>query len=256
MPTWDLVPLIVKSNDDVRQEVFALQLLDLVRTVCHRAGVPVWLQSFRIIATSASTGLIEVVKDAISFDALKKREGYESLLDHFCRSFGVVSHVEQAQARAAAQGSSSGRSRPITAYGSEALLEKARRRFVRSLAGYSLFCYLFAVKDRHNGNILLDSRGHVIHIDFGFILGIAPGGKFSLETAPFKLTAEMADVLGGEHSILFSEFRMLLVQGFLALQVSLFLFMFHNPPLAVVVRFAMYSCLHVIFVHCLAGRCG
>eukprot|EP00937_MAST-01D_sp_MAST-1D-sp2_P000223 g223.t1 len=45
-----------------------------------------------------------------------------------------------------------------------------------------------------------------------------PGGKFSLETAPFKMTAEMLDVLGGGNNIIFSEFRMMMVQGFLALQ--------------------------------------
>lgn len=41
--------------------------------------------------------------------------------------------------------------------------------------------------ERHNGNILIDSEGHIIHIDFGFILGISPGA-INFESAPFKLT--------------------------------------------------------------------
>ncbi len=47
--------------------------------------------------------------------------------------------------------------------------EEAQKNFVESLAGYSLFNYLFNVKDRHNANILLDNLGHIIHIDFGFM---------------------------------------------------------------------------------------
>ena len=40
----------------------------------------------------------------------------------------------------------------------------------------------------------MDTKGRLIHIDFGFVFGIAPGKKFSMETAPFKLTAEKVDV--------------------------------------------------------------
>jgi len=58
---------------------------------------------------------------------------------------------------------------------------------MESLAGYSLFTYLMNVKDRHNGNLMIDSMGHIIHIDFGFVLTSSPGGV-AFESAPFKLT--------------------------------------------------------------------
>jgi len=77
---------------------------------------------------------------------------------------------------------------------------------VSSLAAYSIATYLLGVKDRHNGNILLDRDGHLIHIDFGFVLGRAPGGRAALEAAvPFKLTREMVGVLGGPTAPLFTE---------------------------------------------------
>ena len=58
-------------------------------------------------------------------------------------------------------------------------------------------------------------------IDFGWVLGIAPGGAVSMEASvPFKLTSEMVEVMGGIQSDLFAEFVLLFVSGFLALQAQ------------------------------------
>ncbi|KAF4029490.1 Phosphatidylinositol 3- and 4-kinase [Phytophthora infestans] len=188
---WDCVAFIVKSNDDLRQEVLCQQIIRQLQDIFQSADLPLRLLPYEIIATSASTGMIEYVKNAVSLDALKKRDNYTTLADHFLKTYG--------QANSAAY-------------------KTAMTNFVRSMAAYSLACYFLQIKDRHNGNIMIDSDGHVIHIDFGFILGIAPGGRFSLETAPFKLTGEMVDAMGGTQSDYFKAYVIFLIQGFLALQ--------------------------------------
>jgi len=65
---------------------------------------------------------------------------------------------------------------------------------------------------------LVDIEGHIMHIDFGFLLSNAPGKGIRFEQAPFKLTQEMVDVLGGIKSKKFREFRELMRLGFIAIQ--------------------------------------
>ncbi|GMI19695.1 hypothetical protein TrRE_jg9768 [Triparma retinervis] len=189
LPNWDLVGLIVKANDDVRQETFVMQIIQLCGEIWKLEGVNLTVKPYGIIGTGGSTGAIECVPNAISIDALKQQRKETnkdpSLLSWF-------SSLEQP--------------------------EKKKENFVSSLAAYAIISHLLLIKDRHNGNILLDFDGNIVHIDFGFILGIAPGNQFSLETAPFKFTSEMVEVLGGKDGDLYFKFMNLFTRGFLALQ--------------------------------------
>ena len=98
--------------------------------------------------------------------------------------------------------------------------EEAQKNFVESLAGYSLFNYLFNVKDRHNANIMIDASGRMVHIDYGFMFQNSPGG-ISFEGAPFKLTQEYIDLMDGLESEMFQYFKSLMIRGFFEIRKNL-----------------------------------
>ena len=193
---WELGGLIAKSNDDLRQEVFVIQIISMMQRYFREAKCSVWLRSYRILSTSKQTGLIGLIPDSVSIDSLKKNESFPGTLRlHYETLYG-----------APINGDRFGEYPPA--------LDAAVTEYVRSMAGYSIICYLLLIKDRHNGNIMIDRFGHVIHIDFGFVFGIAPGKKFSLEKAHWKLTKEMVQVMGGRKSRYYTLYRDLCKEAF------------------------------------------
>lgn len=192
----EVTGVMIKSNDDLRQEVFVMQMIHYYKSVFAKASLPIWLKTYRILSTSKDTGMIEFLKDATSIDGLKKSEGFPS-------EGGLRKYFESIY------GHPDGQS-----------FKSAQRNFMLSLVGYSLVAYLLGLKDRHNGNIMIDVRGRLIFIDFGFAMGMAPGHEFSFERAPFKLTKDYIDVMGGTNSSCFAEFKRLFVAGFEAARAN------------------------------------
>lgn len=186
------------------------------------------LISFRILVTSESSGLIETITDAVSIHSIKKiaysRTAADgtvftsySLYDYYVETFGPPTSTT---------------------------FKRAQTAFIKSLAAYSVICYLLQLKDRHNGNILVDRKGHLIRtsfpsiallhssaprcalrgleaklttgktdIDFGFLLSNSPG-SLGFEMAPFKLPQDYIEILGGFNSEKFIEFKGLFKSGF------------------------------------------
>lgn len=186
-PNWRLVSCIVKARDQLRQEMFAQRLIQEFARIFERGSIGCWLRAYQIISTSSDSGLIETLTDAISIDALKKHSNVLTLQGYFVGRFG-------------------GRGSPAH--------KRAVKAFVQSMAGYSIVQYLLNIKDRHNGNIMIDAEGRVIHIDFGFFLSNSPGGNMEFEKSPFKLTHEMVQVMGGTKSTAWKLYKKLCVQGY------------------------------------------
>lgn len=200
---WDLCSVIAKNGDDLPQEAFACQLISMMSNIWKKDNVPCWTKRMKILITSANTGLVETITNAISIHSIKKSlteisisHGENSkgriftLQDYFVKLFGLSDSSKY---------------------------RHAQDNFARSLASYSILCYVLQIKDRHNGNIMLDHEGHIIHIDFGFLLSNSPG-SVGFEAAPFKLTTEYVDLLGGIDSPLYAKFRDLCKRCFSSLR--------------------------------------
>ena len=182
---------IIKTHEDLRQEQFATQLINEFYQIFQLEHTGLWLNTYEIISTGNDSGLVEMVNDSLSLDALKQKLDNISLSDFYLQYFGKGNPNSN-------------------------LYKLAMKNYIASLAGYSLVCYFLQIKDRHNGNILIDNKGHLIHIDFGFLLSNAPGKGLKFETAPFKLSKDMVDCLGGVNGKYFEDFKKLFKKGFVA----------------------------------------
>ncbi|KAK3023015.1 hypothetical protein RJ639_045009, partial [Escallonia herrerae] len=178
-------------GDDCRQDVLALQVISLLKDIFEAVGLKLYLFPYGVLPTGPERGIIEVVPNTRSRSQMgETTDG--GLYEIFQQDYGPV-------------GSPS--------------FEAARENFIISSAGYAVASLLLQPKDRHNGNLLFDNVGRLVHIDFGFILETSPGGNMRFESAHFKLSHEMTQLLdpsGVMKSDTWHLFVSLCVKGYLA----------------------------------------
>nr|GMD85761.1 phosphatidylinositol 4-kinase alpha 1-like [Ipomoea batatas] len=158
---------IFKVGDDCRQDVLALQVISLLKDIFAAVGLKLYLYPYGVLPTGPERGIIEVVPNSRSRSQMgETNDG--GLYEIFQQDFG-----------------------PVGSPG----FETARMNFIISSAGYAVASLLLQPKDRHNGNLLFDSVGRLVHIDFGFILETSPGNNMRFESAHFKLSHEMTQLV-------------------------------------------------------------
>ncbi|KAF8529176.1 hypothetical protein BU17DRAFT_73353 [Hysterangium stoloniferum] len=181
---------IFKVGDDCRQDVLALQIIAMFKNVFSSIGLTLYLFPYRVTATGPGCGVIDVVPDSTSRDEMGRAK-INDLLAFFTSKYGAQDSVA---------------------------FQRARLNFIQSMSAYSVACYILQIKDRHNGNIMIDGNGHIVHIDFGFLFDIDNLQGVKFEPNSFKLNHEMVTLMGGRYSQGYALFANLTVKAFLAIR--------------------------------------
>jgi hypothetical protein len=183
--SYQIKSFIVKANDDLLQEMLILQIIKKFSDILKPLEIDI--NSYEIVMIGVRTGILEFLTNSSSINyILNKIPNNWNLSKFFFNYF-------------------------------KNNLENAKINFLNSLVGFCLISYFLQIKDRHNENILIDNKGRIMHIDFGFVLGASPGG-FNIEKSNMKLTEEYVKILGGLDSNLFKLFKSKFLNGIIELQ--------------------------------------
>ena len=148
------IQAIFKVGDDCRQDVLALQLIAMFKNIFTAVGLTLYLYPYRVTATAPGVRSTNPV--------------YMRSARYFTLQCGVIDVVPNSTSR-----DEMGRAKVndlqgffVSKYGGEdsVAYQNARLNFIQSMAAYSVACYILQIKDRHNGNIMIDEEGHIIHI--------------------------------------------------------------------------------------------
>ncbi|XP_065324343.1 phosphatidylinositol 4-phosphate 3-kinase C2 domain-containing subunit alpha-like isoform X2 [Gordionus sp. m RMFG-2023] len=169
----NLAYLIYKSGDDLRQDQFCLQMIKLMDLLWLEENLDLNIVTFSCLPLAENEGIVEYLEDCETLRNIQNTQGISGTFRNQCIYEWLQRHNTQ-----------------------ELDFKNAIKYFTRSCAGYCVATYILGICDRHNDNIMIKRSGHLIHIDFGKILGDSQMfGNVRRDRVPFVFTSDMAYVI-------------------------------------------------------------
>ena len=173
--------VIFKNGDDIRQDQLILQIISFMDLLLKEDKNNFEFTTYKVMATSKQSGFVEFVNNSETISYILKN--YNNVIESYIKKFSN---------------------------NDEKTFDEHLNNYINSLAGYSIVTYILGIGDRHLENLMIDQKGKLFHIDFGYILGKDP--KFY--TTPIRLDLQMFKCIGNK----IEEFKNLCVKCFLTLR--------------------------------------
>ena len=176
--------IMFKYGDDLRQDQLILQMINYMDSLLKKVHLDYEFTTYKVLATSKSDGFVEFVPNSTTiFDILHQYKEIRPYYDELSK-------------------------------GKQDVFDSMLNSYINSCAGYSVVTYILGIGDRHLENLMIDNKGRLFHIDFGYILGKDPKPY----PPPIKLCKEMVDFMGGKNSKKFEEFKQKCVNAYWVLR--------------------------------------
>lgn len=171
-PTANSFYSIYKVGDDLRQDIFVLQLINIMNQLWLIEGLDLKVLTYTCLQTGEKRGFIEMITNAETLKEIQKGDFLNAFKKSCINDWLRFHNPKLGKFRLAVD------------------------NFTKSCAAYSLATYILGIGDRHNDNVMVKYTGHMFHIDFGKYLGDAQTfAGFKRDRTPILFTSDMFYVI-------------------------------------------------------------